>query len=117
MYDDVRYRNEYFLGTELFVAPIINKKDYVMNRVIHKFYIPDGVWYDFVTGKKFPGGRDYVSFFKDEDYPVSQSWFNHSIRDNDHINDTTPPKNMELHIFPGKSNLYKLYEDDGIWTL
>ena len=118
MYDDVRYRNEYFLGTELFVAPIINKKDYVMNRVIHKFYIPDGVWYDFVTGKKFPGGRDYVSFFKDEDYPVfAKAGSIIPLGDNDHINDTTPPKNMELHIFPGKSNLYKLYEDDGISDL
>lgn len=26
--------------------------------------------YDFKTGKKFPGNRKYVAFYKDEDYPV-----------------------------------------------
>ena len=41
-----------------------------MNRVVHKFYLPEGTWYDFKNGKKFPGNRSYVSFFKDEDYPV-----------------------------------------------
>ena len=46
------------------------KKEYIMDRVIHRFFLPDGVWYDFVTGKKFPGGKEYISFFKDEDYPV-----------------------------------------------
>lgn len=118
MYDDVRYRNEYFLGSEFFVAPIIDKKELVMNRVIHKFFMPDGIWYDFVTGKKFPGGRSYVSFFKDEDYPVfAKAGSIIPLGDNDNINDTTPPKNMEFHIFPGKSNLYKLYEDDGISNL
>ena len=25
---------------------------------------------DFKTGKKFPGGKQYVAFFRDEDYPV-----------------------------------------------
>lgn len=118
MYDDIKYRNEYYLGTELFIAPIITKKDYVMNRVIHKFFIPDGVWYDFVTGKKFPGGRGYVSFFKDQDYPVfAKAGSIIPLGENENINDTTPPKNMEIHIFPGRSNLYKLYEDDGVSDL
>ena len=35
---------------------------------------------------------------------------------NDNINDTTPPKNMEIHFFPGVSNEYYLYEDDGGYT-
>ena len=36
---------------------------------------------------------------------------------NENINDTTPPKNMEIHIFPGANNEYLLYEDDGISDL
>ena len=32
---------------------------------------------------------------------------------NESINDTTPPTNMEIDIFPGKSNSYTLFEDDG----
>ena len=30
MYDDVNYRYEYFLGSELFISPIITQKDFVM---------------------------------------------------------------------------------------
>lgn len=50
--------------------PYNYKKEYLINRVIHKFYLPEGVWYDFVNGKKFIGGRKHLSFFNDEGYPV-----------------------------------------------
>ena len=117
-YDDVRYRNEYYLGTELFVSPIIHKKDYVMNRSIHKFYIPEGTWYDFMTGKKFPGGREYVSFFRDQDYPVfAKAGAIIPLGTNEVLNDINPPKNMEIHVFPGQNNQYNLYEDDGVSDL
>lgn len=117
-YDDLRYRNEYYLGTELFVCPIIHKKDYDMNRSVHKFYIPEGTWYDFMTGKKFPGGREYVSFFKDQDYPVfAKAGAIIPLGENDNINDVNPPKNMEIHVFPGQNNQYNLYEDDGVSDL
>src|SRR5699024_2012322 len=33
------------------------------------------------------------------------------------INDTSCPRSMEINVFPGQSNVYKLYEDDGITKL
>jgi len=117
-YDDERYRNEYYFGSELFISPIVKKKDYVMNRSIHRMFIPDGIWYDFVTGKKFPGGKDYVGFFKDQDYPVfAKAGAIIPLGISENINDTNPPQNMEIHIFPGRSNQFTLYEDDGITDL
>jgi len=117
-YDDERYRNEYYFGSELFISPILKKKDYVMNRSIHKMFIPEGVWYDFVTGKKFPGGKEYVGFFKDQDYPVfAKAGAIIPLGIGETINDTNPPKNMEIHIFPGRSNSYTIYEDDGTTDL
>lgn len=117
-YDDTRYRDEYFFGTELFVAPIISKNEPLMNRVIHYFYLPDGIWYDIVTGKKFPGSKKYVSFFRDQDYPVfAKAGSILPLATQKIINDTNPPKDMEIQIFPGKSNTYKLYEDDGVSDL
>lgn len=118
MYDDPLYRNEYYFGSQLFISPITTSKDYIMNRVIHKFYIPSGTWYDFVTGKKFLGDKKYVSFFKDNDYPVfARQGAIIPLGHNKNINDTTVPTDMEIHIFPGKSNTYKLYEDDGVSNL
>ena len=116
--DDELYRNQYYLGSQLFVSPITNKKDYVMNRSIHRIFIPEGTWYDFVTGKKFPGGKKYVAFFKDNEYPVfAKEGAIIVFGDNHEINDTTPPSKLEVHIFPGKSNSYNLYEDDGLSDL
>lgn len=114
MYDDPLFKEEYYFGEEFFVCPITSKKDYVMDRVVHKFYMPNGLWYDFKTGKKFPGDKIYVSFFKDEDYPVFvKSGSIIPLGINENLNDTTPPKDMEIHIFPGQNNTYTLFEDDG----
>ena len=116
-YDDV-YRNQYYLGSQLLVCPIIDQKDPVMNRTIHRFFLPDGIWYDFVTGKKFPGNKKYVSFFKEDDYPV----FAHSgsiipFSNKSDYNNIGLPIDLEIQIFPGVSNTYTLYEDDGISSL
>lgn len=119
VYDEPLYKNEYYFGGELFVAPITVKKDNIMNRAIEKIFLPNGVWYDFNTGKKFPGNKRYVTFYKDEDYPVFAGAGSivplAELEEN--INVTNPPKKMEIHVFPGKSNTYKLYEDDGYSSL
>lgn len=115
MYDDTIYRNEYYFGSEMFVAPIIDKKDTDMNRVIHRFFLPNGVWYEYFSGKKFVGGKRYLYFVKDEDYPVFVKAggilpLANEIDDNY----TFSSRSMEIQIFPGESNSFNLYEDDGI---
>jgi len=119
LYDEPDHKNEYLFGTELLVSPITTPKDTLMNRTVHRIYLPEGTWYDFKTGKKFPGDKRYVTFYKDEDYPVyakSGSIIPLSIL-GENKNDTSSPKSMEIHIFPGKSNIYNLYEDDGVSRL
>ncbi|MDD2208180.1 MAG: glycoside hydrolase family 31 protein [Bacilli bacterium] len=120
IYDEPLYKNEYYFGTGLFIAPITNKKDLLMNRTVHRIFLPNGIWYDFKSGKKYVGGKRYVSFFKDEDYPVfakKGTIIPLSILDDNDINNTDAPEKLEIHIFPGKSSTYKLYEDDGISSL
>ena len=116
-YDDPTYENEYYLGSSLFISPITTKKEPIMDRVVQRFYLPKGTWFDYVTGKKYKGDKGYLSFFKDEDYPVFVKAGSILPLVNDHkeenINDTKPPKNLELQIFPGASSQYELYEDDG----
>ena len=120
IYDEPLYKNEYYFGSELFIAPITKKKDLLMNRTVHRIFLPNGVWYDFKTGKKFIGGKRYVSFFKDEDYPVfakKGTIIPLAVLDDEDINNINPPSKLEIQIFPGKSNTYRLFEDDGISTL
>ena len=118
MYDDLLYSDEYYFGSQMFVCPITKKKDYIMNRVVHRFYLPEGIWYDFFTGQKYPGNNNYVTFYKDQNYPVfAKAGSIIPLGYNDNLNDTNPPKNLEIHFFPGISNQYLLYEDDGISSL
>ena len=119
IFDEPDYRNEYYFGTELLVSPITKPKDEVMNRSVEKIFLPKGVWYDFKTGKKFMGNKRYVSFFKDEDYPVfaKAGCIIPLAKLDENINNTNPPKAMDIDIFPGSSNVYRLYEDDGISSL
>ncbi len=119
IYDEPAYKNEYYFGSEFLVKPITKKQDNVMNRCVEQIFLPKGTWYDFKTGKKFPGNRRYVAFYKDDDYPVfakSGAIIPLAILPKN-INDTNPPTALEIHVFPGRSNIYKLYEDDGYSNL
>ena len=114
LYDDPLYSNEYFFGSNILVSPILNKKDPVMNRVIHKMYIPKGVWYGISTGKKYNGDKKYVSFYKDDEYPLFVKAGTIIPQSLNEYNDTSTPEKMQIDIYPGASNTYSIYEDDGI---
>ncbi|MFI3260342.1 MAG: glycoside hydrolase family 31 protein [bacterium] len=115
IYDEVVYKNEYFFGSEFLIAAITKPINQLISRSIEKIYLPEGTWYDFRTGKKFIGDKRYVTFYKAEDYPIF-------VKAGGVVplsvlgpvkNDLSNPKTIELNVFPGKSNLYKFYEDDG----
>ena len=112
IYDEPLYKNQYFLGSAMLVCPITKKKNSIMNRVVQRMFIPEGVWYEFESGKKYLGNKYYMSFYKDEDYPVfcrEGAIIPLSLDLN-----TNLPINMEILIFPGKDGNYLMYEDDGI---
>lgn len=117
--DEPTYKNEYYLGSELLVAPITAPKNKDMNRAVEKIYLPKGIWYDFKTGKKFIGDKRYIIFYKDEDYPVFAKFGSVIVLTSkeENLNKMTNPKHFEVHVFPGQSNTYTLYEDDGISNL
>jgi len=119
IFDEPNYKSEYYFGSELLVSPITKPKDDIMNRSVEKIFLPKGIWYDFKSGKKFIGNKRYISFFKEEDYPVfakAGAIIPLSILD-ENINNTNSPTKMEINVFPGSSNVYRLYEDDGISSM
>ncbi len=115
IYDEPNYVNQYFFGSRIMISPIVKKRNEEMNRVVQRVFIPNGIWYDYSTGKKYVGNKYYVGFYKEEDYPIfikEGSIIPMSLDD-----DTENPVNMELQIFPAENGLYgsyELYEDDGI---
>ena len=113
LYDDSLYRDEYLFGSQIFISPITERKNYLMNRVIHKLYIPEGIWYDYFTGKRYKGNKRYTSFYKEEDYPVFVKSGSIIPLSSNNYNDVGLPTELELLIFPGENNTYSIYEDDG----
>ena len=112
IYDEPTYKNQYFFGSSMLVCPITKKKNPVMNRVVQRMFIPEGVWYEFESGKKYLGNKYYMSFYKDEDYPVFCREGSIVVLSLDE--GTELPRNVEVDVFPGCHGSYQLYEDDGI---
>ena len=115
IYDEPNYVNQYFFGSKIMISPIVKRKNSEMNRVVQRIFIPNGIWYDYSSGKKFTGNKYYMNFYKDEDYPIFIK--EGSIIPMSLDKDTNCPKNMEIQIFPAENGLYgsyELYEDDGI---
>ncbi len=112
VYDEPQYNNQYFFGRNFFVAPITTRKNAVINRVMKKVFFPDGIWFDFLQGKKYTGGRAYDNFYRDEDYPVfvkAGAIIPISTNIREDIQST-----LELDVYPLDNGEYNLYEDDGI---
>lgn len=109
--DEPLYKNQYFFGRDFFVAPITERKNSVINRVYKKVFVPDGIWFDFLHGKKFLGGKYYSNFYRNEDYPVFvKAGAIIPISNNAKEN---IPSTLELLVYPLSDNEYFLYEDDG----
>ena len=110
--DDVQYKNQYFFGQNLFVSPITNKKNIVIDRVMKKVFVPDGIWFNLLDGKQYNGTKYYTNFYREEDYPVfvkagSIIPMSYNIKED-------IPSTLELNIYPLNDGTYNLYEDDGI---
>lgn len=109
--DEPQYQNQYFFGSNMFIAPITTKKNPVINRVMKKIYVPNGIWFDLMKGKKYNGNKTYNNFYRDEDYPVfvkagSIVPLNNNIKED-------IPSTLEVGIYPLDNGEYNLYEDDG----
>lgn len=115
--EDVAYEvpNEYYFGSELIVSPIVEP----MNRQLHvaatNVWLPKGDWFDFFTGHRYSGDKSVRVFRGLEDQAVFAKAGaiipmapHHSGR-----NDTDNPADLEVLIFPGASNTFTLYEDNG----
>lgn len=112
IYDEPLYKNQYFFGSQMLICPITKKKNLIMNRVVQRMFMPEGTWYELESGKKYLGNKYYMSFYKDEDYPVFCKEGAIIVLSLDST--TELPVNMEIVVFPGGNGSYQLYEDDGV---
>lgn len=63
-----RYRNQYFFGEQLLVAPITRKSRGGVSQI--KVWLPDGEWINFFTGERYLGGKEYMMSCTLDTFPV-----------------------------------------------
>lgn len=111
-----KYKNEYFFGSELLVAPVTEKTDSKTKLAKTELWLPEGKWTDFFTGLTYEGDRELSVYRNIRKMPVFLK-SGAILPMNCHIkgdNTVGSKENMEICLCGGASNSFTLYEDEGI---
>jgi len=110
-----QFKEQYFYGTELMVAPFITPMIEKLNRSLKKVWIPDGIWFNFFDGEVYTGDKVYSIYGALDQIPVfAKSGAIIPLALLTKENQYDNPDGLEVHVFPGKDNQFTLYEDDGV---
>ena len=78
---------------------------------------------DYIDGKYVSSDFDnlqYLELIKKYDIQTIKDYYYEEYEyeeDEENINSSKNPDGFEIHIFPGKSNTYTIYEDDGLYQV
>lgn len=103
--------DEYMFGDNILVAPIVTRSDNGVS--MRKVWLPEGKWYDVVTGKMTAGGRTLENKYSLEDIPYFYK-AGAIIPNNPRIYHLdTCPDTLVLQVVPGADGQLSYYEDGG----
>ena len=109
------FKNEYFFGEKMLVAPVVKPIDETDDLAEVKLWIPEGKWFDISCGDVINGPqivkRRYtisdVPVFVQEGTVIAGQQFCQRLESGSY-------KDLIFTIYPGEKGEYNLYEDDGI---
>lgn len=110
-----KFKNEYFFGSEMIVAPATEKTDKITKLTATELWLPNGIWIDFFNGLVYNGGREFKVYRDLDSFPVFCK-AGGIVPMNSHIkgdNTVGSKTDMEIQVFAGASNSFMLYEDEG----
>jgi hypothetical protein len=109
--------NQYLLGSELIAAPFTSPRDLDTRLARQTIWLPDGDWYSFPSGRMYKGGQWHAVYGRLEDIPIfARAGAILPLGNDSGWNTWQAPHHIQIHIFPGASNHFELYEDDGETT-
>ena len=100
--------DEYMLGSSMLVCPVSHP-----GAVSRSVYLPKGGWYDFYTGKFYPGGSHYTVDAPIEKIPVFVREGAIIPMGDAHQYATQPADRLTLLICGDTDGSYTMLEDDG----
>ena len=109
-----KYRNQYFFGSEMFVAPITSPNNNNSAQGSVYVWFPDGLWFDFFSGLCYKGNQTLKVHRNLREYPVfakAGAIIPMACKTED--NKLGNKSDMTVHVFAGADNSFNLYEDAG----
>lgn len=107
-----RVPNQFLFGQSLMVCPITEPARPETGLAKVRAWLPEGRWFDIFSGQIYTGGRLMTLWREMADYPVlAREGAILPLSDEERADRN--PASLTLMVFPGKSNEYILYEDDG----
>ncbi len=107
-----QFKNQYFFGGQLLVAPITEKSD-GKGMVKTEVWLPEGRWTDIFTGEEYEGGRIISMVRWLDTIPVLAKEGGFFLLDKKkHTNDIQIPTHLEVLAFNGNGS-YLFREDEG----
>jgi len=108
-------RDQYFLGDQMFVAPITQPADPQTGLATVDIWIPPGTWIEYSTHQSFTGpcwireagDLQRIPMFVKAGGIIPMTDHLHSTRDDD-------GSYLRLVVFPGDRGQFTLYQDDGL---
>jgi len=106
--------NQYCFGSELVVAPYVQKANPETRLSRQVIWLPDGDWFDFFSGEHYQGGRWRAVYGRLQDIPVfAKAGAIVPLAPKVSWGGIDNPAELDVHIFPGADGQFTLYEDDG----
>lgn len=111
-----RYKNQYFFGSELMVAPITAPGNPQLNMAEVKVWLPEGTWFDFFTDMVYEGGRSLCMYRGIDKIPVlaRAGAIIPMTEDYSATEALGNPGELTVQVWPGADNSFTLYEDDNV---
>ena len=108
------FRNQYWFGSECFVAPITQKNDIASMMGEVEVWLPDGIWFDFFSGIAYRGNNETKIHRNLNEYPIFAK-AGAIIPTEKFSGDNTlgNKEELEINVFAGANNSFTLYEDAG----
>jgi len=110
--DDARAvdaEHQFTFGPAFLVAPVVE-----LRARSREVYLPDGIWYDFWTGRRWEGGRTVEVEAPLDTIPLFVRGGSLVPMGPDVLfADQRPLDAVSLHVYPGGDATFELYEDDG----
>ena len=108
------FRNQYFFGSEFFVAPITSPDDKSSMLGSVDVWFPEGLWFDFFKGLCYKGNKTAKVHRNLEEYPIfAKAGAIIPTSSKVENNGLGKKEDMTVYVFPGADNIFNLYEDSG----